>query len=78
MGTYKTLSLVQSVILFVTAWSIIDYGYSLYHLTQKQDLFINNALFSSPSDLWNVVVFWGYMAFIVAILEVIKALASKD
>ena len=78
MGTYKTLSLVQSVILFITAWSIVDYGYALSHLIDKKDLFINNFLFSSPSDLWNTIVFWGYMAFIVGILEVIKALSSKD
>ena len=78
MGTYKTLSLVQSVILFITAWSIIDYGYTLSHLGTKQNLIINNALFCSPSDVWNTIVFWGYMAFIVGILEVIKALNSKD
>lgn len=78
LGTYKTFSLVQSVILFITAWSIVDYGYTLEHILDKQNLFINNLLFSSSSDFWNVIAFWGYMAFIVGILEVVKAIKSKD
>ena len=78
MGNYKTISIVQSILIFIAAWSLIDVGYASYHLTNKTSLFLNNALFSSPSDLWNDIAFWGYLAIIVGILEIIKSLTSKD
>lgn len=78
MGNYKTLSIVQSILIFIVGWSLIDVGYATYHITNKTSLFINNALFSSPTDLWNEFAFWGYMAIIIGILEIIKALSSKD
>jgi hypothetical protein len=78
MGSYKTLSIVQAIVIFICAISIIDYGYSLQHLVDQQNLAVNKLLFDSSSDLWNPVVFWGYLAFIVGILQILKALSSKD
>ena len=82
MGNYKIISLVQSVLLIITAWSIIDFGHSFSTLgsltSSGNDLIINKLLFDSPSEFWNVIMFWGYMALIVGILEIVKALSSKE
>ena len=56
---------------------MLDYGYSLQHLSDGQDLVINNLLLTSTSDLWNPLAFWAYLAFIVGILQVIKAFTVK-
>ena len=76
MGNYKILSLIQSILILICSLSIIDYGFSSYHIFDKQNLVINSLLFSNSTDLWNPIVFWGIMAFFVGILQVIKALTS--
>ena len=78
MASYKMLSIIQSVIIFICAISLFDYGYSISHVLSGGGLGFNNLLFDSSSDVWNVVAFWAYCAFGVGIVQLVKAFTVKD
>ncbi|MFX0117485.1 MAG: hypothetical protein ACFFB3_23260 [Candidatus Hodarchaeota archaeon] len=74
---YKTLSLIQTAFIILTALSVFDLGYSgsvekgiwfnhvLFHLDKLPD-------FVKDSPFWGEFQFWGYSFAIVAICQILK------
>ncbi|MCE7735640.1 MAG: hypothetical protein GPJ54_12225 [Candidatus Heimdallarchaeota archaeon] len=75
MSSYKTLSILQSLVIFLCGLSVFDFGYGVANL--DDGIGFNKFLFdNSDSDFWNGIVFWGYCIIVVGILQLVKSLSS--
>jgi hypothetical protein len=78
--SYKILSIIQVVFIFLLAFSWIDLGY-VAASGQADGLIFNSILFQPDGliyeilkdiDFWGMYQFWGYCLLVVAICQLIK------
>ncbi|MHA2031333.1 MAG: hypothetical protein ACW99A_09645 [Candidatus Kariarchaeaceae archaeon] len=73
MVSYKTATLIQSILIILVGISTVDFGTAQNVLESGDKLKFNETVFSDdPSEFWNHYVFWAYAFFVVAILQLIK------
>ncbi len=84
--SYKILSIVQFVFIFLCAFSILDFALLSTNPVDFADgLFFNQFMFTTDGligdlfknhDFWGLYQFWSYCFFVVAFCQLFKALGS--
>ena len=79
---YRILSLIQSFFIFLCGISVLDFGLDLSYVGiggENKSFGFNNLLFENSETVWwSTVVFWAYLFFIVAIIQLIKGIVVKE
>ncbi|MHA2272573.1 MAG: hypothetical protein ACXACI_11975 [Candidatus Hodarchaeales archaeon] len=93
MATYRLLTAIQAVLIFLCGFSLTDFGVTLALQNEEPEtdgLFLNNFLFDeedglpssadflADNDYWGYYQFWGLLMIAVGVIQIIKAAMFWD
>ncbi|MFW9915443.1 MAG: hypothetical protein ACFFGZ_07500 [Candidatus Thorarchaeota archaeon] len=93
MATYRLLTAIQAILIFLCGFSLADLGVTLAQqaddpetdglflnkfLFDEEDGLPNSADFLADNDYWGYYQFWGLLMIAVGIVQIIKAAMFWD